>query len=165
MKQFKNSCYYISESGDVLNINTNKLLKVTKLNRRYYKVGLVLERGKQSHYSIHRLVAECYVPNPYNLDQVNHKDGDRTNNYFSNLEWCTASYNVQHSHSHGLCNPRKGEKSNLVKLTTEQIYDIKELYKKGNISQYELADKFNVKQPAISRIINNVRWKHLNERK
>ena len=46
---------------------------------------------------VHRLVAQCFIPNPNNLPQVNHKDENKKNNSVKNLEWCTALYNVQYS--------------------------------------------------------------------
>lgn len=44
-------------------------------------------------YSIHRLVAETFIPNPNNLPEVNHKDENKVNNHVDNLEWCTHQYN------------------------------------------------------------------------
>lgn len=52
--------------------------------------------------SIHRLVALHFLPNPYQHPQVNHKDGNKTNNHVSNLEWCSAEQNAQHALSTGL---------------------------------------------------------------
>ena len=49
--------------------------------------------GKQVHLLVHRIVATCFLPNPDNLPQVNHKDSDPANNTVSNLEWCTGEYN------------------------------------------------------------------------
>lgn len=61
----------------------------------YLLVGLCRE-GKQRHFSVHRLVAQAFLPNPDGLPQVNHKDEDKTNNRADNLEWCTRSYNINY---------------------------------------------------------------------
>lgn len=58
----------------------------------YYRVTLCKDR-KEKHYQVHRLVAQAFVPNHSNLTQVNHKDEDKVNNYFKNLEWCSQAYN------------------------------------------------------------------------
>lgn len=51
-----------------------------------------------NEWSIHRLVATCFIPNPNNLPEVNHKDGNPRNNHKSNLEWCDQSQNMHHSY-------------------------------------------------------------------
>ena len=51
--------------------------------------------GKAFYLQVHRIIAVCFLPNPNNLPQVNHKDCDRTNNIASNLEWCTQEYNTE----------------------------------------------------------------------
>jgi len=64
-------------------------------NHGYLKVGIFIE-GKQKQFSIHRLVAEAFVDNPYNKNEINHKNGDKTNNCQWNLEWCTSLENQLH---------------------------------------------------------------------
>ena len=57
--------------------------------------------GKTVNLRVHRIVAECFIENPDNLPQVNHKDCNRTNNCVDNLEWCDNSYNMQYREEHG----------------------------------------------------------------
>lgn len=73
-----------------------KPLKVELMQDGYSRIVLMKEAVKK-RYMCHRLVAETFIDNPNNLPQVNHKDGNRSNNCVSNLEWCTQSENEQHS--------------------------------------------------------------------
>ena len=95
------------------NINTKQLeeimlpekIRKPQLTRYgYYRIGLT-KNHKQIYYSVHRLVAEAFIPNPENLPQINHKDENKLNNCVSNLEWCTARYNA----NYGTRNKRTGE--------------------------------------------------------
>ena len=53
--------------------------------------------NKKRRVSVHRLVAEAFIDNPLNLPQINHKDENKLNNHVSNLEWCTAQYNIRYN--------------------------------------------------------------------
>lgn len=66
--------------------------------RGYLQVNLWKD-GKQKCIRIHRLVAQAFIPNPYNLREVNHIDGNKLNNSVDNLEWCTREENLEHEHS------------------------------------------------------------------
>lgn len=57
--------------------------------------------GKHVHLYVHRMVATCFIPNPNNLPEVNHKDNDPTNNVVSNLEWCDRQYNSDYKKNFG----------------------------------------------------------------
>ena len=72
--------------------------------RRYFAV-MLWHNNKAYCRKAHRLVAEAFIPNPDNLPQINHKDGNRANNQVSNLEWCTAKENTIHSWREGLAKP------------------------------------------------------------
>jgi len=82
--------------------NLGNIRRKNAINRRvsmkrdgYLYISLLINKTRKS-FSIHRLVACAFIPNPLNLPQVNHKDEDKTNNNVYNLEWCTCMYNVNY---------------------------------------------------------------------
>ena len=87
--------YKIHNDGRVFNINTHRLLK-QDFSARYARVTL-FEKGKPKKYLVHRLVAENFIPNPFDKREVNHKDLDILNNHFSNLEWVSSIDNIRHA--------------------------------------------------------------------
>lgn len=95
--------YDINEYGKLRNRVTGRILKQKKNHKGYLVCGISI-KGKYKDISIHRAVAETFIPNPNNYAQVNHIDGDKTNNCVDNLEWCTASQNMQHAVKTGLSN-------------------------------------------------------------
>lgn len=93
--------YEVSNFGRVKSLNcyNYKEPRIMKLGKRpdgYLSVGLS-KNNTQKTKTVHRLVAEAFIPNPNNLEMVNHRDEDRTNNHVENLEWCTRAYNQLHS--------------------------------------------------------------------
>lgn len=71
-----------------------KILKPHISNRGYLRVGVQCKDSKTHMVSVHRLVAEAFIPNPNELPEINHLDEDKTNNNVSNLEWSTSSHNI-----------------------------------------------------------------------
>lgn len=97
-----NNAYAISNKGRGKAFNYNhtgveKLLKATPVSpgSKYLRFAIT-RNGKHMSFKIHRLVAEAFIPNPYNLPQVNHKDENPGNNCVENLEWCDAHYNIHY---------------------------------------------------------------------
>ena len=86
--------YDISSWGNVR--SEYGVLKPYITEKGYLKIGLFKD-GKSHKKRINRLVAQAFIPNPYNLPQVNHKDGNNQNNSITNLEWCTNQQNTEHA--------------------------------------------------------------------
>lgn len=63
----------------------------------WYEFVVLADGNSYKHYSVHRLVAEAFLPNPQKLPEVNHKDENTMNNSVNNLEWCTREYNINYS--------------------------------------------------------------------
>ena len=72
------------------------MLKLNLRSNGYYYVVLY-KNAKRASKTVHRLVAETFIPNPDNLPEVNHKDENKLNNNVNNLEWCDNKYNVNYS--------------------------------------------------------------------
>ena len=90
----ENDNYEISDNGNF----RNKKGRVLKLNTnsRGYLYCNISTKGKVTKVKIHILVAKCFVDNIQNKETVNHIDGDKLNNHYSNLEWLTRKENIQH---------------------------------------------------------------------
>lgn len=73
----------------------SRILTPNNTGNGYQQVKFSID-GNKSQPLVHRLIAETFIPNPNNLPQVNHKDGNKENNRADNLEWCSASYNSTH---------------------------------------------------------------------
>ena len=98
--------YIVSSDGRVYSTNdTGPSWHHKEISQRVNSDGYMqITVGKtknRSRYSVHRMVAEAFIPNPDDLPEVNHKDCDRTNNCVENLEWCTHKYNIQYAIENG----------------------------------------------------------------
>lgn len=96
----ENPNYSISSYGNFKN-SKNRLLKLN-VNARGYLYCNISTKGKVSKIKIHRLVAIYFLDNPENNDTVNHKDGNKFNNHYTNLEWLTRKDNIIHGYKNGL---------------------------------------------------------------
>lgn len=102
--------YQVSNFGNVRKLrfinnicNKEKTFNITKYkqNRGYLKV-ILYKDGKYKNKLVHRLVAEAFLDNPNNYNDINHKDGNKENNNINNLEYCTKSYNMKHAFKNNL---------------------------------------------------------------
>lgn len=110
-----------------------RILKANILNTGYCQVALY-KKGKCKKKAVHRLVGKAFVPNPENKPQINHKDGNKTNNHYKNIEWATAEENQQHRFEtlgHEIHNKIKLECITLG-IKADSILELnKELHEKG----------------------------------
>lgn len=136
--------YEVSEYGEVRSLNYNnqgfvKLLSYRKNSKGYLSYRLNYE-GKTYRVLSHRLVAIAFIPNPDNLPQVNHKDENKLNNHYSNLEWCDNNYNC----NYGTRNQRLSTANTGHKHSTETKEKIRNAsLDRGNISVVQLDDEGN----------------------
>ena len=147
--------FMVSDHGNVWSKRTKKFLIPVKSKTGYLTIPTKIggRRGENYCFRVHRMVAEAFIPNPDEKPFINHIDGDKTNNYVSNLEWCTKQENAQHALKTGLLN-------SFVKLTEDQVKEIRYEYNK-NITITELSKQYCVDRKTIKDIINYKIWKHV----
>ena len=150
--------YWINGQGRIYNDKTCKYLKCQDNGNGYKKITLTL-KGVQIQRYIHRLVAISFIPNPLDLPEVNHKDGNKANNNYTNLEWVNNSENQIHAHKTGL--KPNGNKLWNGKFSEDDIIKIK-LLKDEGVLQYKIAELFNTTKSTISEILSGKRYRYQN---
>ncbi len=130
-------------------------------SKKYARILIVNADETKTYSSVHRLVAQAFIPNPLNLPQVNHKNGMKADNTVENLEWCTGHENMRHRISVlGVESWAKGEKCNFCVLTEEKVRSIPGLLKEGHTKR-AIAKLLNVAATTITEITSGRSWKHL----
>ena len=127
--------YQVSDKGNVYSVGQKRvqgrkrggrMLKPGHTSRGYLQVNLH-KNGKRKTRTVHRLVAETFLPNPNGLSQVNHRDEDKDNNNVENLEWCTSEYN----NSYGTRLERLNKKIRAVNAETGEVLTFNSLTEAG----------------------------------
>lgn len=160
--------YKVSNMG---RIRSRTKILATSMRNKYAQV--TLSNGDNRHRkqaSVHRLVAEAFVENPYpnEYKYVNHKDENKRNNKADNLEWCTASYNLQY----GTCRARMAEKRRLLFSNRENNWFSKSVVcvETGEVfcSIANAAEKYGIDKSSITKVCNGnrktaggMRWKYV----
>lgn len=103
------SIYSIKNNGQIIRKRKNTM------NPNGYEYVNLKINGTVKNKRVHRIVADAFIPNPNSYTEVNHIDGDKTNNCVWNLEWCTKSYNSQHALKNGLLIPPSNYKDGVYK--------------------------------------------------
>jgi predicted XRE-type DNA-binding protein len=160
--------YQVSSLGNVKSLyridikgqkRCERILKLSLKHTGYLNVNLSKDCIKK-YYRVHRLVAFAFLENPMNKPQVNHKNGEKTDNKVENLEWCTGSENTIHSFKNKLQPLPLGTKNSQSKLSESDVLEIKKLLLK-KVKQKEIAKIFEISIPSVSNIKRNKNWIHI----
>ncbi len=155
--EFEN--YSIDRYGNIYNDKYGIQMKPCPNSCGYLQIGLSVD-GKRTQKKIHRILGEIFIPNPDNLPEINHKDGDKLNNSLDNLEWCTGSYNCKHAWEKKLkevtptmMKTFSNNGKNTRILTIEKQEKIKELKAKG-LSGREIGKIIGCSKATVNRFLS-----------
>ena len=156
--------YIISTEGKIYN-HKGKQLKPRINNSGYLVIDLYIEPKVKKTVLVHRAVAETFIPNPCNKATVNHKDGNKLNPCYYNLEWSTYSENNSHAVDTNLRKPLSCGSHQFASFTNEQVHEICKLLEKGHLysdiaNMLSLTDIPNV-ESKIKMIKTGNSWKDI----
>lgn len=143
-----NPFYSVSNFGRIRNDETNRILSGS-----LHKDGYIFVTIDGTQIPLHRLIALVFCDGFEEGKIINHKDGNKQNNFADNLEWVTQQENIKHSHSSDL--QPKGLKTYTGKFTAEQREEIKRLWDIGEKSKREIAKMYGVSHTCICDITND----------
>jgi hypothetical protein len=143
--------YFVHSDGQVQS-PSGKFLKPQQIDGRGYMRVWPGSRPVR----LHRLVAELFVVNDHGHPEVNHIDGNETNNAACNLQWCSRHENMRHAVRTGLKMPKYGETAPNAKLSSEQVAGIRRDYKKGQsgFGCAAIADRYGCDPKNVWLIVN-----------
>jgi len=127
-----------------------------------YKRVRLYKNKKARNVFVHRCVAEAFLGGGIGLE-VNHKDGNKLNNYVDNLEWVTRQGNCQHSYDAGLRKPLiKGERNPHNKISGHQVRRIRLMKELSpHMSQREISLLYDIGRSSVGRILSKKSWSHI----
>ena len=163
-KPIEGTRYEVSNTGKIRSLDYKRSGKIRELkpaaDPKGYMKTMLLINGKNKTVKVHRLVAKAFIPNPDNLPQVNHKDGDKRNNCVENLEWITNYDNAHHAMENGLF---KNSLEATRKSNEKRKKPVIAIDEQGNQfifeSQNEASRQLNINRRRIQNALKGVKTK------
>lgn len=158
------SLYEVSNKGNIKtknwkNTKTTAILKPVLDKNGYLRTVLIRDDGKYTTIKVHRIVCSAFLGNIVGLE-VNHKDGNKSNNDISNLELVTHSENIKHSFANNL-QSNIGEKNPISKLNEIKVLEIRNKFKKHVYTREMLSKEYNVSISCIKDVLIRRSWAHI----
>lgn len=156
------SNYEASNLGRLRSLNYKrsgcvKVIKPSIGKDGYLQTMLLNDNGKYQSWKVHKFVSLAFFGERTNKQEVNHKDGIKTNNSPNNLEYCSRSFNMLHAYANGLEKPMRGELNGNAKLSESQVLDIRRTA--ANSGRYYgrkmLSEKYGISEAHVKDIVNN----------
>lgn len=153
--------WYSGRNGCTKRTKPEHIMKYRLAKNTGYCLLKLVKNGVEKHVLVHRLVAETFIPNPNNLPEVNHIDGNKENNCVDNLEWCTEKENISHATENKLrvidgCNNWQ------AKMSPKDIAFIRNNYKPRDkeFGRKALSKRFGCNVSVISNILARKTYKN-----
>lgn len=159
--------YYISNFGRVYSTQRKNgiFMNLMPTENGYLRVNLQLKSGIGRYYLVHRIVMiEFHKISNYNLFQINHIYGDKTDNWDYHLEWCTGSENIIHAYRTGLKVKEKGEDCSYATISNQQAEQIAQLLLEEKYTHKQIAEMVNCAEHIVDNISYGTTWKQIYEK-
>jgi hypothetical protein len=163
--QYKNTNYFVNELGQIKTTNwkntgQERIMSLCDKGQGYLGTVFVID-GKNTSVRVHRVIAEVFIPNPDNKPEVNHINGDKSDNRVENLEWVTKQENMDHYREFLNVVTLRGSEIGNSKLTEKEVLEIRNKFIPRVYGRKQLAEEYNVSPATIKDIIMRKSWKHI----
>lgn len=158
--------YLVSSHGRVRSIiemnncDRNGVFLVSQFKKGRYITCRLWEYGKGSTQLVHRLVAKAFIANPDKYLEINHKDTDKHNNHYTNLEWCNRRQNEDHAMLMDIKYRARGSLNGHALVNEDQVREMRKRWSAGE-SLDSLGDYYGMRPISIYNIVKKLRWKHV----
>ena len=152
--------YFCDENGTIYSNNYKNSKKIKKIKpaldaKGYLRTMILDEEGKYQTIKVHRIIALTFIPKIEGKNQVNHKNGIKTDNRVENLEWCNNRENIVHAYKNNMINVNHGDKhhkSILKRVSAKELLDSYSSLKSIKL----VAEMYNLDRHAVSRNIKRL---------